>query len=221
MENTKKIIFKGSSIFKKNKEGKTSLASCVKSNDNIFDDKYYTYPYQLDIISAVFNRINKKISFPIQIQSMCEQVMTHINTKVSGYKMQDKIKKREIPNDFVDVLDVIILLKKNQSKCYYCNSELFVLYKNSQEMSQWTLDRIDNSVAHTVNNVVISCLECNLKKGTKGKHAFLFTKQLSVTKREEKEIEDVKNKDDIYHEKTTCAYENDLIISDIEYSQDT
>ena len=30
-------------------------------------------------------------------------------------------------------------------------------------MFQWTLDRLDNSVAYT-DNVVISCLKCNLKK---------------------------------------------------------
>ena len=126
-----------------------------------------------------------------------------------------------IPDNFVDILDVIHLLKEAQSRCYYCNSELFVLYKNKQEMSQWTLDRIDNSIAHTTDNVVISCLQCNLKKGTKGKEAFLFTKQLSVTKRDTSEIEDVKNKDDMYHEKTSSSYDNDLIISDIEYSQDT
>ena len=166
MENTKKIILKSSSSVKKSREGKTSTASCVKSSDNIFHEKYYTYPYQLDIITAIFNRIDKRVPFPIQLQTMCEQVMTHINTKVTGYKMQDKIKKRTIPDNFVDVLDVVQLLKESQSKCYYCNSELFVLYKNKQEMSQWTLDRIDNSIAHTIDNVVISCLQCNLKKGT-------------------------------------------------------
>lgn len=221
MENAKKIILKSSSSVKKIRQGKTSTASCVKSSDDIFHEHYYTYQYQLDIVTAIFNRIDKKTPFPIQLQTMCEQVMTHINTKVSGYKMQDKIKKRTIPDNFVDILDVIYLLKEAQSRCYYCNSELFVLYKNKQEMSQWTLDRIDNSIAHTIDNVVISCLQCNLKKGTKGKQAFLFTKQLSVTKRDTIEIEDVKNKDDIYHEKTSSSYENDLIISDIEYSQDT
>ena len=104
--------------------------------------------------------------------------------------MQDKIKKRFIPDNFVDVLDVINLLKEfKQSRCYYCNSELFVLYKNKRNESMDT-DRIDNSTAHA-DNVVISCLQCNLKKGTKGKQAFLFTKQLSVTKRDTNEIEDI------------------------------
>ena len=42
MENTKKIILKGSSSTKKIREGKISTASCVKSSDDIFHEKYYT-----------------------------------------------------------------------------------------------------------------------------------------------------------------------------------
>ena len=59
-------------------------------------------------------------------------------------------------------------------------------------MSQWTLDRLDNSVAHTTENVVISCLKCNLKKGCKTEEDFVFTKQLSITKKESEDIEDVR-----------------------------
>ena len=31
-------------------------------------------------------------------------------------------------------------------------------------MEQWSLDRIDNDYGHNHDNVVISCLECNLKR---------------------------------------------------------
>ena len=50
--------------------------------------------------------------------------------------------------------------------------------------------------------------------------AFLFTKQLSVTKRDTTEIEDVKNKDDMYLKKQVLVMTMNIII-DIEYSQDT
>ena len=29
---------------------------------------------------------------------------------------------------------------------------------------QWTLDRIDNNIGHSKENVVICCLKCNLKE---------------------------------------------------------
>ena len=31
-------------------------------------------------------------------------------------------------------------------------------------MQMWTLDRIDNNIGHNRDNVVISCLACNLQK---------------------------------------------------------
>ena len=32
------------------------------------------------------------------------------------------------------------------------------------ERKQWTLDRIDNTCGHNNDNVVISCLNCNIKR---------------------------------------------------------
>ena len=49
-------------------------------------------------------------------------------------------------------------------------------------MNQWSLDRINNDLGHNANNVVISCLDCNLKRRRTGKDAFLFTKQLTIVK---------------------------------------
>ena len=49
-------------------------------------------------------------------------------------------------------------------------------------MEQWSLDRIDNDIGHYKENVVISCLECNLKRRKTNADAFLFTKQLRIKK---------------------------------------
>ena len=87
-------------------------------------------------------------------------------------------------------------------------------------MLQWTLDRLDNSIAHTTDNVVISCLNCNLKKGRKNEEDFTFTKQLTITKKESKDIEEVKNKDELFENTSINQVNDNLIISDIEYSQD-
>jgi hypothetical protein len=46
------------------------------------------------------------------------------------------------------------------------------------------LDRINNDLGHNNDNVVISCLECNLKRRKKSKDSFLFTKQLKINRQE-------------------------------------
>ena len=56
------------------------------------------------------------------------------------------------------------------------------MYENVRESKQWTLDRIDNNIGHNKDNVVICCLECNLKRGTIDDKKFKFTKQMRIIK---------------------------------------
>lgn len=46
---------------------------------------------------------------------------------------------------------------------------MMLLYKLVREPKQWTLDRIDNEYGHCVDNIVLSCLECNLKEDAQTK----------------------------------------------------
>ena len=106
-----------------------------------------------------------------------------IKKKISSYKQQDKNKKilrKEFPIITFD--EVTEKLVESKLKCYYCKCEILLLYKQVREKKQWTLDRIDNSVGHHKDNVVISCLECNLKRRTTEIDRFTFTKQLKISK---------------------------------------
>jgi len=67
-------------------------------------------------------------------------------------------------------------------KCHYCNEKTYILYDLVRETKQWTLDRINNDIGHNTDNVLISCLDCNLKRRRTSKDAFLFTKQLTIVK---------------------------------------
>ena len=219
--NNKKVISlvkKQNRFSNKAHDGIINKSNVVKNSSILFDEHYYTYPIQMDIIGSLVSNISKGTMFPIQLQSACEKIMKHINTKVSSYQMQDKIKKRTIPENFIKNKDIIHMLKKCELTCHYCRQHVFLIYKNEQEMEQWTLDRIDNSIAHTKENVVISCLKCNLNKGRKNEQDFVFTKQLSITKKESSEIEQIQKKNDIFEDINEINH--DIIISDIEYSQD-
>ena len=73
---------------------------------------------------------------------------------------------------------------ESKMKCFYCRCNMYLIYENVRQMNQWTLDRIDNHIGHNKNNLVISCLECNLKRRNTDKDKFLFTKRLNIKKEE-------------------------------------
>jgi hypothetical protein len=67
-------------------------------------------------------------------------------------------------------------------KCIYCSEEVFILYERVRETKQWTLDRINNDIGHNSGNLVIACLECNLKRRRTNKDAFMFTKNMVIVR---------------------------------------
>ena len=66
---------------------------------------------------------------------------------------------------------------------YYCKYNVMMLYNNVREPFQWTLDRIDNSKPHNTDNVVISCLKCNLERRRRSEKKFLMSKQMKIIKK--------------------------------------
>ena len=87
-----------------------------------------------------------------------------INRKLNGYKNQDVKKEVYDVNYFIKKEELIEKLVVSKLKCYYCKKNCKLMYDNVREKMQWTLDRIDNDQGHNNDNVVICCLDCNLKK---------------------------------------------------------
>ena len=79
----------------------------------------------------------------------------------------------------IECLEKLVISKL---KCYYCKKDCLITYENVRENTQWTLDRINNDKGHNKDNVVISCLKCNLKRGTLNDEKFKFTKQMYLIK---------------------------------------
>lgn len=131
---------------------------------------------QFEIINNIISNDDNK--------NETKEVIKAILNKLSSYKQQDILKEKYNNKEFITFNEVIILLEKCNLNCYYCNSNIYLLYDIVREKKQWTLDRINNSYGHNNNNVVVSCLECNLKRGNTNKEAFLFTKKMKIIREE-------------------------------------
>lgn len=135
----------------------------------------FTYVYQFCEISKLYLNIeDNNVEHRVLI-------LKELTNKISGYKRQDVEKKIYIKDLFVSLENVIDKLLCSKLKCFYCKQCCELLYKNVYSKQQWTLDRIDNDIGHNVDNVVVSCLECNLKKGTMDSERFKYGKQIGLT----------------------------------------
>lgn len=155
----------------------TSLGIETKNPDNYtsYDNSSVYDSYHLYHIDEYNYKTNKNLNLKLYITR-------EIKNKINSYKTQDILKKRYNPNKIISILDVIRLLVLCELTCYYCRKDVYVFYKFIRENNQWTLDRIDNSLGHYSNNCVISCLKCNLQRRIQNEKAFLFTKQLKISK---------------------------------------
>lgn len=107
---------------------------------------------------------------------------SHIKTKLSSYKQQDILKKKYKEDCFISFEDTVKLLCDCDLKCHYCSCDVYILYEAVREAKQWSLDRINNDIGHNKGNLVIACLECNLKRRRTNKDSFMFTKNLVITR---------------------------------------
>lgn len=170
-------------IQKKEKEKKMR----VETNTWGLDNEDLAFETQLELLRQISQTINetqepKNSNNKDSNNKEKQMIISHIKTKLSGYKQQDILKKKFSITDFVSYNDVITLLNDTNMKCYYCNCETYLLYEIVREMKQWSLDRINNDIGHNKNNLVICCLECNLKRRRTNKDAFFFTKNLKIQK---------------------------------------
>jgi len=105
-----------------------------------------------------------------------------LKKKLSSYKQQDRVKKKHDADKFITMASLVQKLVESQLKCHYCQDMVHITGDKKREKKQWTLDRIDNNLGHYEDNVVIACLDCNLKRRCIDKDKFMFTKRLKVEK---------------------------------------
>jgi hypothetical protein len=180
-EETKKIVFTGTTTkyqMKKvdsNKEKKEKKKK-VETNTWGLNEEELSFDTQLEILKNIND--NNSISE----SKLTNFIKSHIKTKISSYKHQDILKNIFLESDFVTFNYIIELLNSCNMKCHYCACETYLLYEFVREMKQWSLDRINNDIGHNKGNLVIACLECNLKRRRTNKDAFFMTKNLTISR---------------------------------------
>ena len=175
MDEIKKVVLPIAD--KKSKEtGKRKVVNTKQWENNITN---INTTNQIDLLKQVINKNNDNNDNSLSIL-----IEKGIQTKIYGYKNQDVKKKVYNEELFVDYDYVLNLINTSSLECYYCKSICNLLYENVKDPNQWTLDRLDNKHGHNKENVVISCLSCNLKRKTMHHGRFQFTKQLTIIKNE-------------------------------------
>jgi hypothetical protein len=183
---TKKIMFTGTTTkyqMKKIDPVKKEKKKRVETDTWGLEDIHLSFETQLEILRAIYSDLKTEQTNKSKRGNKYNNlIVSHVKTKISSYKHQDILKNILDENEFVDFSYVIQLLYDCDLKCHYCDCEIFLLYEFVREMKQWSLDRINNDIGHNKNNLVIACLECNLKRRRTNKDSFMFTKNLKISR---------------------------------------
>jgi hypothetical protein len=148
--------------------------------------EYFQYNKQLQLLSDISNNIlNVYENEDKDKDTTASKILINqIEKKITSYKQQDIDKKILNNEKKINLTCIIDKLNETEIKCYYCKCEMLILYENVRYSKQWTVDRINNDIGHNIDNFVLACLDCNLKRRCKSSAKFLFTKQLNIIKKD-------------------------------------
>jgi len=140
-----------------------------------FNVEYYEHKTQIKIVNKLY--LNEQIDHE-------SSVKREINKKISGYKNQDVQKNLVDLVRLISFDQVIELLVDSKLQCFYCKDKCELLYTDCFSKKQWTLDRIDNSIGHNHDNVVVCCLDCNIKRGDMDSNRFKKGKEIKIVRKQ-------------------------------------
>lgn len=160
-----------------------------KSRMTEIPDEFYTTDqiHGLDLLKGYTADISTGLGASIVDKgNASDKVLSHILREIDGkrkaYIYQDKQHTIYDPRYSISTNKIVELLVEAELLCHYCREICQVSYKEAMCRRQWTLDRIDNNYGHNDTNVVIACLDCNLKRGTMDFERFRQGKQFTFRK---------------------------------------
>jgi hypothetical protein len=153
----------------------------IESSFNILD-YYDNYDRQLVCINAIYSQSSDESQIIYEKQPFLQA----LKKKLASYKQQDIKKNYDDYHEYANFITLENIIEKLVScsmKCYYCNANTLILFKNVREANQWTLDRLNNYDEHSNANTIICCLKCNLQRRRKNSEKFKFSKQMNIIKK--------------------------------------
>ena len=144
--------------------------STIKESITIFDWKFY-YTSRKWIYTAVTRATNwNNVYFYDYVEPELNHnlIIAYFNRKVSGYKSQDNAAGRLIPKEFYVTAEE--LESYANGKCFSCGTHLYLDFKEGNTISNITADRIDNDIAHQLDNIRPCCRSCNCSLSDKSSH---------------------------------------------------
>ena len=176
----KHIILNELSPTKNIKTDKIVNKRAITNNDRWnFEEHDFSFENQFKII----NHINEfLINTRPKLSNTLLFVLQLLKNKIYGYYYQDIKKNKYNSEEFVSLNYILKKLIECNMECFYCNQKVQIIYENVREPKQWSLERLDNEYGHNNTNVVIACLQCNLKRKTMYHERYLFTKQMQIIK---------------------------------------
>ena len=154
------------------------------------DDSFFAADKQKELLLKIYHKAevnNEQITFLGKEEERIYNVMIkQLEAKIASYRQQDKLKEMldDTTTNAIDVNSVVKHILQCNLKCFYCHTVMRILYKQSRDPAQWTIDRIDNDLGHTADNYVLACLGCNLKRRRQNLDKFHYTKNLTILKGE-------------------------------------
>jgi len=153
------------------RRGEKRLATLTSSwKNNVATEIITDTDNQLEILRNIENQPNAPF-----LKSL-------ITRKLKSYTEQDAKKQFDIHSiaqpSTITVPETIQLLVESQLKCYYCHQTTRFFYETVRDPLQWTLERLNNEYPHTKENVVVACLQCNLRRRCINSERYQKTKQI-------------------------------------------
>lgn len=147
------------------------------------DNDYKEIIVNKDVSAIASTTAKKKNEITLNILTL-KHIVREIENKRKAYIYQDKQHSIYDPRYSISLEHIIALIIESNLNCYYCREICQLTYKEVMCRKQWTLDRIDNDYGHNHTNVVIACLDCNLKRGNMDSERFRQGKQFTFRKLE-------------------------------------
>lgn len=93
-----------------------------------------------------------------------QEILSEINKKINSYKLQDNNAEREFDDKLYCNANWVFTQAKNQNyHCYHCQEHFSLKLDKKAKLTNYTIDRLDNSMAHIKSNCVLAHLSCNIK----------------------------------------------------------